>query len=51
MANTVCAWRDPAYGTAVDTSALAALFDAESLRQLLDESDEEVASLKSALLG
>ena len=51
MANTVCAWRDPAYGTAVDTSALAALFDAESLQQLLNESDEEVSSLKSALLG
>lgn len=51
MANTMASWRDPAFGAAVDTSALAGLFDAEGLQQLLDESDEEVASLKSALVG
>ena len=51
MANTVCAWRDPEFGTPVDTLALTALFDAETLQGLLEESDEEVASLKSALHG
>ncbi|MFA7292994.1 MAG: HDOD domain-containing protein [Rhodocyclaceae bacterium] len=51
MANTVCSWRDPVFGTAVDTSALADLFDTDTLQQLLEASDEEVASLKSALHG
>jgi putative nucleotidyltransferase with HDIG domain len=51
MANTMTCWRDPAFAAAVDTSSLSDLFDAEALQQLLDESDEEVASLKSALVG
>ena len=51
IANTMTSWRDPAFGSAVDTSALSDLFDAEAVKQLLDESGEEVASLKSALVG
>lgn len=51
VANTMTSWRDPAFAAAVDTSALSELFDAEALQQLLDETDEEVASLKSALVG
>lgn len=50
LANSVSSWRDPAFGEPVDTSALSALFDAETLQQLLAESDEEVASLKAALV-
>lgn len=51
IANTVCAWRDPEVGTPVDVSALAALFDAEALQAVLQASEEQVASLKAALLG
>lgn len=51
IANTMTSWRDPVFAAVVDTSSLSDLFDAEALQQLLDESDEEVASLKSALVG
>lgn len=49
IANRMVSWRDPEYAPAVDTSVLDTLFDAETLQQLLVESDEEVASLKAAL--
>ena len=51
LANTQGGWRDPEFGDAVDTSALAALFDAEAIAALLAESEDEVQSLKAALTG
>lgn len=51
LANTLGGWRDPAFGDAVDTSALAGMFDAETISMLLAESEEEVRSLKAALTG
>jgi HD-like signal output (HDOD) protein len=51
LANTVSSWRDAEYGHPVDTSSLAGLFDAETQQALLQESEEEVASLKAALSG
>lgn len=49
IANRTSCWRDPAYDAAVDTSMLDALFDAETLAAIVEESEEEVASLKKAL--
>jgi HD-like signal output (HDOD) protein len=51
LANTQGGWRDPEFGEAVDTSALAAMFDADAIAVLLAESEEEVQSLKAALTG
>ena len=51
MANLSFSWRDAEVGTVVDTTSLDSLFDEESRQQLLAESDEEVASLKSALVA
>jgi len=51
LANTQTGWRDPDFGAAVDTSALAAIFDAEAMAALLAESEAEVRSLKAALAG
>lgn len=51
LANTRGGWRDPEFGDAVDTSALAAMFDADEIAALLSESEEEVQSLKAALTG
>jgi HD-like signal output (HDOD) protein len=51
IANTAASWRDPQYDKVVDTSVLATLFDAETLKSIIEESDEEVQSLKAALGG
>lgn len=50
IANRTASWRDPEFGgSAVDTSVLDSLFDAAALKEIVDESEEEVASLKAAL--
>jgi HD-like signal output (HDOD) protein len=49
IANRVCSWRDPEFDSGVDTSMLEAFFDAETLAEIIDESEEEVHSLKAAL--
>lgn len=49
LANTVKPWHDPAYAVPPDPATLAQLLDPETLKDLLDESAEEVASLKSSL--
>ena len=51
LANTVSGWRDPEFCDAVDTSALAAIFDGDTIAALLTESEDEVQSLKAALTG
>jgi HD-like signal output (HDOD) protein len=51
LANMQGGWRDPEFAEAVDTSALAGLFDADATAVLLAESAEEVQSLKAALTG
>ncbi len=51
IANTVASWRDDGLDGAVDTSMLADIFDAETLQSIIDESEEEVTSLKKALGG
>jgi len=49
IANRTSCWRDSAYDAPVDTSMLDRLFDAETLAAIVEESEEEVASLKKAL--
>lgn len=49
IANTVVSWRDKELDGEVDTSMLADIFDAETLQEIIDESEEEVTSLKKAL--
>lgn len=50
IANRTASWRDPEFGdSTVDTSVLDSLFDADTLKVIVDESEEEVASLKAAL--
>ena len=51
IANRTSSWRDPEYDAAIDTSMLEELFDAETLASIIEESEEEVASLKAALGG
>lgn len=51
IANRTSGWRDPQYGNDVDTSMLDSIFDAETLQEIIDESEEEVQSLKAALGG
>ena len=51
IANRTAGWRDPELDGVVDTSVLDDLFDAETLAEIIDESEEEVLSLKSALGG
>ena len=51
IANRTASWRDPEYDAAIDTSMLEELFDAETLASIIEESEEEVASLKAALGG
>jgi HD-like signal output (HDOD) protein len=52
LANTLGGWRDPAFGeTVVDLASLAGVLDAEAIKTLLFESEEEVQSLKAALTG
>lgn len=49
IANRTSRWRDPEYDGEVDTSMLESLFDADTLASIVEESEEEVASLKAAL--
>lgn len=51
IASRTSCWRDPAFGDAVDTSMLDSLFGEEELAEIIEESEEEVASLKAALGG
>lgn len=51
IANRASSWRDPDLDEPVDTSILESIFDAETLQEIIDESDEEVQSLKVALGG
>lgn len=51
IANRSASWRDPELDAAVDTSVLDSFFDADTLAEIIDESDEEVQSLKAALGG
>ena len=49
IANRTASWRDPEVDAAVDTSILDTLFDADMLAEIIEESEEEVQSLKAAL--
>lgn len=51
IANRSASWRDPELDGAVDTSMLDSFFDAETLAEIIAESEEEVQSLKTALGG
>ena len=51
IANRTSSWRDPELDGEVDTSMLDTLFDAETLAEIVEESEEEVQSLKVALGG
>ena len=51
IANRASSWRDPELDGEVDTSMVDSLFDAETLAEIVDESEEEVTSLKKALGG
>lgn len=51
IANRSSSWRDPELDGAVDTSVLDSIFDAETLAEIIEESEEEVQSLKAALGG
>ena len=51
IANRSACWRDPELDGAVDTSMLDTIFDAAMLAEIIEESQEEVQSLKSALGG
>ena len=51
IANRTSGWRDPELDGEVDTSMLDDIFDAETLAEIIEESEEEVQSLKAALGG
>lgn len=51
IANRSCTWRDPELDGEVDTTMLDTLFNADDLQEIIEESDEEVQSLKVALGG
>jgi HD superfamily phosphohydrolase YqeK len=51
IANRASSWRDPEFDAGVDTSMLDDIFDAETLAEIIEESEEEVQSLKAALGG
>ncbi|MER2541802.1 MAG: HDOD domain-containing protein [Azonexus sp.] len=51
IANRASSWRDPEFDTGIDTSMLETIFDPEMLAEIIEESEEEVHSLKSALGG
>jgi HD-like signal output (HDOD) protein len=51
IANRSACWRDPELDGAVDTAMLEEIFDPETLAEIIEESLEEVQSLKSALGG
>ncbi len=51
IANRSSSWRDPEFDAGVDTSVLDRIFEAEELAEIIEESEEEVQSLKKALGG
>lgn len=51
IANRAASWRDPELDGEVDTSMLDTIFDADTLAEIVEESQEEVQSLKVALGG
>ncbi len=51
IANRTSSWRDPELDGEVDTAMLDDIFDAETLSEIVEESQEEVQSLKVALGG
>lgn len=51
IANRSACWRDTELDGVVDTSVLDTLFDADTLAEIVEESEEEVQSLKVALSG
>ncbi|AXS78928.1 HDOD domain-containing protein [Dechloromonas sp. HYN0024] len=51
IANRTSSWRDAELDGEIDTSMLDTLFDAETLAEIIEESEEEVHSLKAALGG
>jgi HD-like signal output (HDOD) protein len=51
IANRTSSWRDPELDAAVDTSMLEEIFEADVLAEIIEESQEEVQSLKAALGG
>lgn len=51
IANRTAGWRDAQYDGEIDTSVLDRIFDAETLAEIVAESEEEVLSLKAALGG
>lgn len=51
IANRTSSWRDPDLDCGVDTSMLEEILDAETLAEIIEESEEEVQSLKAALGG
>lgn len=51
IANRTSSWRDPELDGEVDTAILDDIFDAETLSEIVEESQEEVQSLKAALGG
>ena len=51
IANRTSSWRDPELDGEIDTSMLDSLFDADTLAEIVEESEEEVQSLKAALGG
>ncbi len=51
IANRAACWRDPELDGVVDTSMLESILDPETLASIIEESQEEVQSLKSALGG
>ncbi len=51
IANRETTWRDPDMDSAVDTSMLENILDADTLQEIIEESEEEVSSLKAALGG
>ena len=51
IANRDASWREDTLGDTVDTQVLDEIFDAETLAEIIEESQEEVHSLKAALGG
>lgn len=51
IANRTACWREAELDGEIDTSILDSLFDAETLAEIVEESEEEVHSLKAALGG
>ena len=49
IANRTSCWRDPEFDGGIDTSMLETIFDADTLAEIIAESEEEVHSLKAAL--